>query len=575
MARPDIEAVIGADPRPFQGAMQRVMRDAAQAGKGVEGAFAKAPQLAAVGNAIRASFAAAGLSLGVVSAAVIKATQEIATFERAAGRAGLSLQAFQEVRLAAQATGVSGAQVDQGLEAFNRGIADAVAGEGRLRELFEANNVALRDRAGKQRETNDLLGEAAELVRNAATEADKISIVEALGLTREWIPLLEKGADALREAQREAREAGAVLDAEVVRQAEQFVKEWNAAWTSFTTYSFAAIGSTIKEIGKLIDQAREFIATFNRGAVQAPLIGMGSDGQIFTDAPSQPLEVAVGRPRSARPTIVPRSGGGGGGGGGGSASPSAFAREIATIQRRTELAKLEVETFGQSEEATRRARLELEALQRVQSDGVTATAAQREQISQNVGALVEFEAQVKRLKEAQDSVNEASRFFGQAAVAGLSDLAAGGKKRGRAMENLKKRLAEATLQAALLGDGPLKGVFGGLFGGSGGGGGIGGLFGLLGGLFGGARATGGPVRPGRAYTVGERGPEQVVFGASGFVGQSAPASGGVTFAPVIDARGADAGAVARIERVLAEQARNFGASVMAANRVAQVRGVRA
>lgn len=58
-----------------------------------------------------------------------------------------------------------------------------------------------------------------------------------------------------------------------------------------------------------------------------------------------------------------------------------------------------------------------------------------------------------------------------------------------------------------------------LFGGRGsGGGGIGGIAGALGQLLGApGRATGGPVAPGRAYLVGERGPELFVPTASGTV----------------------------------------------------------
>lgn len=59
-------------------------------------------------------------------------------------------------------------------------------------------------------------------------------------------------------------------------------------------------------------------------------------------------------------------------------------------------------------------------------------------------------------------------------------------------------------------------LFGGATGGSGGGG-LGGLFGLAAGaLFGfPGRATGGPVSPGRAFIVGERGPEVFVPTAAG------------------------------------------------------------
>ena len=60
-----------------------------------------------------------------------------------------------------------------------------------------------------------------------------------------------------------------------------------------------------------------------------------------------------------------------------------------------------------------------------------------------------------------------------------------------------------------------------------GGGGLGGLLsGLLSGLLGSpGRATGGPVAPGRAYMVGERGPELFVPTASGRVETLGPAGG--------------------------------------------------
>lgn len=58
-------------------------------------------------------------------------------------------------------------------------------------------------------------------------------------------------------------------------------------------------------------------------------------------------------------------------------------------------------------------------------------------------------------------------------------------------------------------------------------GGGGGLAGVLGGLLSGrpGRATGGPVSPGRAYLVGERGPELFVPTASGRVDTGPPPSG--------------------------------------------------
>ena len=72
----------------------------------------------------------------------------------------------------------------------------------------------------------------------------------------------------------------------------------------------------------------------------------------------------------------------------------------------------------------------------------------------------------------------------------------------------------------------LQSGIGNLFGGGGAGGGLGNLIGQsIGALFGlPGRATGGPVAPGRAYLVGERGPEVFVPTSAGRVeaGQNAP-----------------------------------------------------
>lgn len=96
-------------------------------------------------------------------------------------------------------------------------------------------------------------------------------------------------------------------------------------------------------------------------------------------------------------------------------------------------------------------------------------------------------------------------------------------------------------------------------GGSGSGGG--GLGGLLSRLFGGApgRATGGPVSPGRAYVVGERGPELFVPTTSGQIATSAPGGGrDVRVAININANGGEGA------RALAQSSRQVARAVKAA-----------
>jgi type II secretory pathway pseudopilin PulG len=102
----------------------------------------------------------------------------------------------------------------------------------------------------------------------------------------------------------------------------------------------------------------------------------------------------------------------------------------------------------------------------------------------------------------------------------LIDAARNGQNVGEALRNwILDALIEAQLQRLTK---AMTGLFAGMAGGGGGG-----LFGgLFGALFGGRRAAGGPVMPGRAYMVGERGPEPFIPTAPGTILPSSSIGGG-------------------------------------------------
>ncbi len=93
---------------------------------------------------------------------------------------------------------------------------------------------------------------------------------------------------------------------------------------------------------------------------------------------------------------------------------------------------------------------------------------------------------------------------------------------------------------------------------------------LLSSVFGGARAAGGPVSAGKAYLVGERGPELFSPGASGMITANNRLGGGVSIS--IDARGAVEGTDALIARRLREIAPQIVQASVAASRQAAARG---
>lgn len=173
------------------------------------------------------------------------------------------------------------------------------------------------------------------------------------------------------------------------------------------------------------------------------------------------------------PTVVPKVGGGSG--------ESSRDREAERVQRQRE----QVDEYIASLEEERRLVGATDEERAVSNNlrlaGADATDAQRQKIEDLTRSLVQEQEQWAGLEEA-------SQFFGDQLYSAIDGLLIQGDSLNDVFANLAKTIAEAALQAALLGQGPLAG----LLGGGSGGGGAGGIIGaILSAVAGGGRAVGG------------------------------------------------------------------------------------
>lgn len=168
------------------------------------------------------------------------------------------------------------------------------------------------------------------------------------------------------------------------------------------------------------------------------------------------------------------------------------------------------------------------------ADRVEAIAVLAEEYANATVAAAQLEERQRGLR---DTVEEWAGITRDLTRGFIDDLLEG-KDAAEALGNVLKNLGSQLINLGL----------NSLFGGSGGG--------LLGGLISGARANGGPVSGGSTYLVGERGPELFTPSSGGRITSNADlqGGGGFTFAPVVDARGADVAAVARLETSLRQLA---------------------
>lgn len=150
-----------------------------------------------------------------------------------------------------------------------------------------------------------------------------------------------------------------------------------------------------------------------------------------------------------------------------------------SLARQNLVLQAEIANFGKSN-AEKRAAVELA---RAGVDLNRLDAQTREEVlgklNKEIALSEQLRTKKKELEDAQKAYNDASKFFGDAITDSLEDLILNGAKAEDVLKNLVKQLAKAALQAALMGSGPLAGIFGT----AGTNGGAGGLFGLLGGLF--------------------------------------------------------------------------------------------
>lgn len=225
-------------------------------------------------------------------------------------------------------------------------------------------------------------------------------------------------------------------------------------------------------------------------------------------------------------------GGGGGRGGARSSAASEAERERKAVADLIETLTFEQSLLGMSD-------IEKEKANALRKAGAAATDEQKAKIGELVTAMHAEREALKASEEAMRAVNDLAKD----ALSGFIKDMVAGKSASEALAGALDKVGQKLLDIAL------NGIFDGLFSG---GGGIGGI---IGSLFGGRRASGGPVSAGKAYLVGERGPEIMLPRGSGTVipnkaltGGSGRTSNQTTIH--IDARGAQAGVGAEIDRAV-------------------------
>lgn len=223
--------------------------------------------------------------------------------------------------------------------------------------------------------------------------------------------------------------------------------------------------------------------------------------------------------------------------------------------------------------AVDQARIKAQLLADAQRAGLEITPALAKQIDQLAANYATASSASEKLAATQKQVAQASEFFSDTFGQAVMDLVPAIETGNAALDRLLNTLIDAVAQTALLGKGPLAGLFGG-----GGGGLLGGLFSIFGFAKGGIARNGRP-QPLKTFARGGVSREAAIFGETGRAEAAVPlpdgrripvdlrarelpaARGGTSYSismPIaINAPGADAAALARVENSVKDLGRNI------------------
>jgi hypothetical protein len=161
---------------------------------------------------------AGGAGLGLLIKRSLDAADSIA---KTADKVGLGVEALQEYRFAAEQSGVNTRTFDLAIQRFSRRMGEAAQGTGEMLGVVRQYGIQMRDAQGRTRAMEDVLGDYADVIKNAESEQEQLRLAfkafdsEGAAL----VNLFRKGKAGVQEYREEARRLGFVVDEKMARSA--------------------------------------------------------------------------------------------------------------------------------------------------------------------------------------------------------------------------------------------------------------------------------------------------------------------------------------------------------------------
>ena len=182
----------------------------------------------------------AGISVGAMVGFTKNALDAVDAIGEVAEQVGVGTGALQAFRLAAVQTGMSTEELERGLAALTRKIADAVQGDKAAVDAFQRLGIAFRNADGSGRATEAVLGDLADALKDMDGATDKAAATTSLltdRLGQKFIPMLSQGREGLVAMTAEMLRMGTIATPEMIAKAGEASDKIATLTSSFRAFA--------------------------------------------------------------------------------------------------------------------------------------------------------------------------------------------------------------------------------------------------------------------------------------------------------------------------------------------------
>lgn len=194
-------------------------------------------------------------------------------FVDTSAKLGIGIEALQELRFAADQSGVSAGTLDTAIVKLNKSTAEAAAGKGDAAKAYRALGIAVRDTSGKIRPATELLPAIEAGLAKIQDPAIRTRIVMALFGRggAEMIKLLGRGVGTLRSLREEAQALGIVMSEETALAAEETGDQLSKLLGVAKGVGFLLAGALVPDVLRLTKASLAWV-TANREVIRTGVL---------------------------------------------------------------------------------------------------------------------------------------------------------------------------------------------------------------------------------------------------------------------------------------------------------------